>query len=117
MPRPTHPDRYPVSFPQAIAHTIRTAPTPFVIPTEAPVALRSQFYGYFRALRLHGDDALANSIAIYINPDSIELRTRDSTPAACAVSAALAAATSRDNPRDPQPFDLESPEQSNIPSA
>lgn len=116
MPRPTHPDRYPVSFPQAIAHTIRTAPVPFVIPTEAPVALRSQFYGYFRALRLHGDAALADSITVYVSPNAIELRTRDSTPAACAVSAALAAAIPQ-NPRDPQPFDLESPEQRNLPSA
>lgn len=117
MPRPTHPDRYPLSFPEAVQHTIRTAPAPFRIPTLDPAALRSQFYGYFRALRIHGDAALADSITIYTLPDAIELRTRDSTPLALDVSAALAAAKPALDPRDPQPFDLESPERENIPSA
>lgn len=127
MPRPTDPDRYPLSFSEAVAYTIATAPTPLRIPCADPHALRSQFYGYFRALRLAGDTAIADALAIYLvptpsAPTAIELRTRDSSPDALTVSAALAAARGnppalRADPRDPQPFTIEASEAPNLPSA
>jgi len=121
MPRPTDPERYPLSFGDAVAYTVATAPKPLFIPTPDPAALRSQFYGYFRALRSTGDTAVADAIAIYIksNPPGIELTTRDATAQALTVSAALAAArgSTPQHPRDPQPFEHEAPEQPNLPSA
>jgi hypothetical protein len=118
MPRPTDPERYPLAFGEAVAYTVATAPKPLFIPTSDPAALRSQFYGYFRALRSTGDTAVADAIAIYIksNPPGIELTTRDATAQALTVSAALAAA--RGSAQNPQhPFEHEAPEQPNLPSA
>jgi hypothetical protein len=124
MPRPTDPDRYPVSFASALSHAIAIAPAQFIIPSDNPSALRSEFYGYLRALRKADQAAWANTFVIRTFADRIEISTRDSTPTANAVEAALKAAGAATapalptffHPRDPQPFDLEEVEQENLPS-
>lgn len=89
MPKPSHPDAYPTSFPQAAQTALSLGE--LCIPSANPEALRAQFYGYFRALRKAGQEELANALTLSTRPGFLILRSRDSTPEAREVEAALRA--------------------------
>lgn len=90
MAHPSDPSRYPLSFLRAIDHALTFGE--IRIPCPAPAALRSQFYGLFKAFRAHGEGEKADALTILVEPDAIVIRSRDTTDAAKLVEAALASA-------------------------
>lgn len=89
MAHPSDPSRYPLAFLRAVDHALTHGE--ITIPCPAPAALRSQFYGLFKAFRAHGEGEKADSLTILITNNSIIIRSRDTTDAAKLVEAALAA--------------------------
>lgn len=87
MPRPTDPDRYPVAFRQALLKC--HAEGSFTIPCTNPAGLRSQIYGYFKALRKSGQPELADAVTVICTATTLTLQLRDQSPAALEISAAL----------------------------
>lgn len=66
------------------------------IPSGAPHSLKAKLWTFARALREHGEAALADSIQVCPGPSGVTLRHRSSTIEAREVAAALAAKTSPD---------------------
>ena len=91
MAHPSDPSRYPLVFLRAVDHALTHGE--IRIPCPTPPALRSQFYGLFKAFRLAGEGEKADALTILVEPDAIVIRSRDTTDAAKLVEAALAAAS------------------------
>lgn len=96
MPLPTHPDRYPVVYEQAIQRAVKDGS--FTIPCPDGPKLRLHIYGYLTALRKHGDATIADALTFTTTPTSCTISLRDLSPEARAIQAALN--TPSENPDD-----------------
>lgn len=93
MSTPRASSAYPGSMLEALHRAL--AEGEFRIPCTArvsPAALRLQFYGLCRALRLENKPELPEALGFYLDPDgqSLIIRLKDSGEIADTVSAALA---------------------------
>ena len=93
MTQPQSSDRYPAVFSEALSRVMLTGE--FVIPCSNQSSMRAKFFGYLKALRVEGKAELADSVEILAPkdmPTRIILRSRDNSPEAREVEAALMAA-------------------------
>lgn len=98
MSLPRNSTAYPVTLLAAVTRAADLGIFP--IPTQNPQALRLQFQGLRGALRREGNSSVIDSIMFCLQkePPALILKTRDSTPEALEVAAALQATPEASSP-------------------